>query len=114
MEQLLPGTAYSIVRVRPAGLSLEAFADASLTHPDLVCRLVRLGLLDAERDPSGALWFPPAQLAALARLQRLREGLSLNYAALGLVTDLLDRIAELEQALRTRHDTGGRRWTPTA
>ena len=28
----------------------------------------------------------------IARIQRLRAGLALNYAALGLVLDLLDRI----------------------
>jgi hypothetical protein len=34
-------------------------------------------------------------------MQRLHAGFALNYAALGLVTDLLDRIAALEAALRT-------------
>ncbi|MFD2353761.1 chaperone modulator CbpM [Nonomuraea ferruginea] len=33
-------------------------------------------------------------------MQRLHEGLSINYAAIGVVIDLLDRIAELETALR--------------
>jgi hypothetical protein len=75
---------------------------------------VRLGLLDPERDPSGRLWFPPAQVAAYARIERLRTGLCLNYAALGLVVELLDRIAELERESRIQHHTGGRKWTPTA
>jgi hypothetical protein len=35
-------------------------------------------------------------------MQRLRAALPLNYAALGLVCDLLDRITELETALRIR------------
>jgi hypothetical protein len=39
-------------------------------------------------------------LATAARIQRLRAGFSLNYAAVGLVMDLLDRIEELETALR--------------
>ena len=38
----------------------------------------------------------------MARVQRLRAGFALNYAAIGLVTDLLDRIAVLEAALRRR------------
>jgi len=38
----------------------------------------------------------------------LRAGLSLNYAAIGLVLDLLDRIDELEEASRR---TGSRTWT---
>ena len=52
------------------------------------------------RDAAGELWFSRSQLAAIARVQRLRAGFALNYAAIGLVTDLLDRIAVLEAALR--------------
>jgi chaperone modulatory protein CbpM len=81
-------------------LDLGTFARATGTHPDLVCRLVTLGILDARQDPSGDLRFATSQLARLARVQRLRAGLALNYAAVGLVIDLLDRIAILEAALR--------------
>jgi DNA-binding transcriptional MerR regulator len=66
-----------------------------------MCRLVALGLVDADRDAGGQLWFSPAQLAVMARIQRLRAGLALNYAAIGLVSDLLDRITVLETALRS-------------
>jgi hypothetical protein len=91
-------------------LDVAAFAQATGMHPDLVTRLVALGLLDVERDSRGRPVFPANQIAAAARLQRLREGLSLNYAALGLVVDLLDRIAALEAALRsgTRRPGGSR------
>ncbi len=75
-------------------------------HPDLIRRLVALGLIDARRDPAGELWFSRSELAAVARVQRLRAGFALNYAALGLVTDLLDRIAVLEAALRTAQRRG--------
>jgi chaperone modulatory protein CbpM len=94
-------------------LSLDAFAAASGLHPEHVRRLVALGLLEAHPDAVGELCFPPAQLAAAARIQRLRAGLSLNYAALGLVLDLLDRIAVLEAALRRAPRTGkaGQPWT---
>jgi len=85
---------------RPVRLDLESFARVTGTHPDLVRRLVTLGLLDAETDAAGRLWFAPAQRAAMARAQRLRAGFGLNYAALGLVADLLDRIAKLEMAAR--------------
>jgi chaperone modulatory protein CbpM len=102
----------SFALVRPVRLDLESFARAAGLHPDLVRRLVALGLLDAAPDAAGELWFAPAQLAVAARLQRLRAGFGLNYAALGIVMDLLDRIAELEAALRHRSDTtGGRSWT---
>jgi len=61
---------------------------------------VTLGVLDADTDAAGRLWFAPSQRAAMARVQRLRAGFGLNYAAIGLVTDLLDRIAVLEAAAR--------------
>jgi len=87
----------------PTGLlSLDYFARRCGLHPELVQRFVTLGLVPAVRDADGELWFDPAQVAAVARLQRLRATLPLNYAALGLVCDLLDRITELETALRVR------------
>jgi len=89
---------YAIIRA--ARLSLDEFALMSGLHPDLVRRLVTLGLIDADRDTAGELWFSRGDLAAAARIQRLRAGFALNYAAIGLVTDLLDRIAVLEAALR--------------
>lgn len=102
---------------RPRRLGLDAFARSAGLHPELVRRFVALGLLDAESGPAGELWFSPAQLPAAARLCRLRAGFALNYAALGLVVDLLDRIAALESALRTTRSPappGGTPWTPNA
>jgi hypothetical protein len=89
---------YAIVRA--SRLSLEEFALLSGLHPDLIRRLVALGLVNADRDTAGELWFSRGEFAAVARVQRLRAGFALNYAAIGLVTDLLDRIAVLEAALR--------------
>lgn len=88
----------------PDRLSLARFAGQAQLHPDLALRLVALGLLDAERDAYGRLWFAPAQLATAARIQRLRAGLALNYAAIGLVLDLLDRVEALEAAARGGSD----------
>lgn len=94
---------YSLARiVRTDRLDPDAFARAAGLHPDLVRRLVALGLLEPATDESGRMWLPRSQLATVARIQRLRATLPLNYAALGLVIDLLDRIAELEAALRRR------------
>jgi DNA-binding transcriptional MerR regulator len=108
---------YALVpNATPVRLDLESFARATGLHPDLVRRLVVLGLFEPDRDDSGGMWFAPAQLAAAARIQRLRAGFALNYAALALVIDLLDRVAELESAVRrgsaaTRRPTsGGTAW----
>ncbi|MEV4328392.1 chaperone modulator CbpM [Microbispora rosea] len=106
---------YPLVRLAQVDvghLDLESFSRATGLHPELVRRLVALGLIDAWTGFAGGLCFPPAQVAAVGRLQRLHAGLGVNYASLGLVTDLLDRIAELEAALRTHTRwTGDRSWT---
>jgi DNA-binding transcriptional MerR regulator len=94
-------------------LSLATFCHTGGVHPEMVQRLVALGILDSERDAAGNLWFGRDQLLALARIRRLRAGLGVNYAALGLVIDLLDRVAALERELRVTPSrrTGGRSWT---
>jgi chaperone modulatory protein CbpM len=92
---------------RPYRLSLESFSRLAGLHPELVVRLVRLGLLDASRGSRDELWFTAAEVHRAARIQRLRAGLTVNYAALGLVLDLLDRIDVLEAALRARPGTNG-------
>jgi chaperone modulatory protein CbpM len=108
------GSAIRYALARPHRLSLETTAARAGLHPDLVRRFVALSLLDASRDVHGRLWFDTEAPAVLARIQRLRCGLSLNYAAIGLVLDLLERISRLEAALHAagRTGTGGDpRWT---
>ena len=61
------------------GLDLDTFSRAAGMHPERVRWLVALGLLEAHADAAGELWFPPAQLSAAARVQRLRAGFGLNY-----------------------------------
>ena len=102
---------YPLMRRRRVELlDLDTFAARARLHPELVRRLVALGLLEAESDAADRLWLAPTELATLARIQRLRAGFSLNYAAVGLVLDLLDRIEALEAALRRRP---GRTAAPT-
>lgn len=95
----------TFVLARPLRLDLDSFSYATGLHPDLVVRLVALGLLDAEASDDHQLRFAPTEVARAFRIQRLRSGLSLNYAALGIVVDLLDRIDQLEAALRRRPTT---------
>jgi chaperone modulatory protein CbpM len=89
-------------------LTHEQFAVVTGLHPGMVAQLVALGLLDAHADVTGALTLPANQVARAARIVRLRAGLALNYTAVGVVLDLLDRITELEAALRARPN-GNRR-----
>ena len=97
---------YPLVRKpESALLDVEEFARRCGLHPELVRRFWALGLIPAARHVDGSLWFSPAQVPAVARLERLHAALPLNYAALGLVCDLLDRITDLETALGGRGRT---------
>jgi DNA-binding transcriptional MerR regulator len=104
-------TAPRYVLARRPGIQLDVFATRCSLHPDVVRRLVALGLLACQQDARGDLWFEPSALVTVARIQRLRTGLGLNYAAIGLVLDLLDRIEELESASRRRRTS---LWTSTS
>jgi chaperone modulatory protein CbpM len=95
---------------RPFRLSLDSYASITGVHPDLVRRFIALGLLEMTRDAEGGLWFEPSQVSAMARIQRLHSELNLNYASLGLIIDLLDRIAQLERSQRHSAGRGGDRW----
>ncbi|MBW0088782.1 hypothetical protein I4I73_10320 [Pseudonocardia sp. KRD-184] len=83
-------------------LSQAEFARRSGLHPEHLHRLFALGLLRATPDADGRLSFPVGELAAVHRIERLRAELPVNYAALGLIVELLDRISRLEMALRTQ------------
>ena len=96
---------------RRPDLHLDVFATRCGLHPDMVRRLVALGLVTCRQDARGDLRFEPSALLTVARIQRLRTGLGLNYAAIGLVLDLLDHIEELESASRQRRTS---RWTSTS
>jgi len=104
-------TAPRYVLARRPGIQLDVFATRCGLHPDMVRRLVALGLLACQQDARGDLWFEPSALVTVARIQRLRTGLGLNYAGIGLVLDLLDRIEELESASRRRRTS---LWTSTS
>ncbi|MGZ4690413.1 MAG: chaperone modulator CbpM [Acidimicrobiia bacterium] len=102
----------STALTRPVRLDLQSFSRAVGLHPEIVHHLIALGLLETTRTTTGELWFAPDQVAAAAHIRRLRAGFGLNYAAIGLVVDLLDRVARLEAALRARSQTpGGPSWT---
>ncbi|GAB2452984.1 DNA-binding transcriptional MerR regulator [Conyzicola lurida] len=96
---------------RPYRLSLDSYARITGVHPDLVRRLVALGLLEISRDAEGRLWFDPSQVREMATIQRLHLRLNLSYASLGLVMDLLERISDLERLQRRTRSDRGIPWT---
>jgi hypothetical protein len=101
-----------LLPVRRARLDLGAAAAQSGLHPDLVERFVDLGLVPWTKDAAGRLWFAPDAPAQILRIVRLHADLALNYAAIALVLQLLDRIETLEGRRRILETEGGRPpWT---
>ncbi|MGH1550811.1 chaperone modulator CbpM [Leifsonia poae] len=97
-----------LLPVIPPRLDLGMVALAARVHPELVRRFVELGLVPAAADASGRLWFTPDAPEQVRRIVRLHADLSLNYAAVALVIDLLARIDVLEaqrSVIRPRRET---------
>ena len=72
------------------------------THPGLVHRFVRLGLVDPV-DTQGApeQWlFRSEAVPLIAKIIRLRNELGINYSGVGVVLELLERINTLENRIR--------------
>jgi len=109
MTETTTGTRWPLAR--PYRLSLDSYARITGVHPELIRRLVALGLLEITRDAEGNLWFAPSQVREMATIQRLHLRLNLTYASLGLVMDLLDRISDLEESQRRSRSERGLRWT---
>jgi chaperone modulatory protein CbpM len=66
-----------------------------------VRRYLEFGLFEPHSaGKSGPARFDPASAARVARAERLRQDLGLNYAGAVVVCELLDRISELESRLK--------------
>lgn len=81
-------------------IEFDAFARVCEIPPELLDRLVALGLVDVVADAQGNRWLERRQVAVVARVRRLRAGLGLSYSSIAVVTELIDRIDELEERLR--------------
>ena len=62
----------------------------------LVRRYLEFGLFEAHPEPAESPRYHPSGAARVARAERMRRDLGLNYAGAVLVCELLDRIRELE------------------
>jgi chaperone modulatory protein CbpM len=62
----------------------------------LVRRYLEFGLFEPHPEQSEAPRYDPRNAARVARAERLRRDLGLNYAGAVLVCELIDRIRELE------------------
>jgi len=62
----------------------------------VVRRYLEFGLFEPHPEPAEAPRYDPLTAARIARAERLRRDLGLNYAGAVLVCELLDRLRELE------------------
>lgn len=96
---------FYIVRVeetrRPSLLTVEELACRCGVHPELIDRLSRLGLIDAaDWDLSGEALFHREAITVIGRIMRLRNELGVNYAGVGVILELMERIEALEANIR--------------
>jgi len=84
---------------RPGLLTLAEIAQQTGVHPELVERMVEMGLIEPEQCQPEML-FSPATVAYVSRALRLRNQLGINWNGVGVVMDLLERISQLEDELR--------------
>jgi DNA-binding transcriptional MerR regulator len=77
---------------------MEEVARRCALHPELIRRLMALGLIDPVDGSTE--FFPPEVTLRIQRILRLRRDLGVNYNAVALILDLLDRIDTLEARLR--------------
>jgi hypothetical protein len=90
----------TLVPRRSALLGADAVGRQSGLHPEVVVRLVRLGVVDAAGGTARAPLFTRDAPSRLARAARLRRDLGLGYGGALLACELLDRIEALEERLR--------------
>ena len=87
-------------------VGIEVLAREADLHPNLVRRLIGLGLIAPCGGTDASPRYRRGDAALLARAVRLRRDLGLNYAGAVLACELLARIEALE---RRRPTTNGRR-----
>src|SRR6478672_8342812 len=103
---------WSLVLRRPGGdrrtATLDTLAREAGLHPDLVLRLVRLGLVEPVGGTPQEPLFAIDAAARLARAARLRRDFGIDYAGAVLASELLARIERLEARL-SRYERPPRR-----
>ena len=86
--------------IRAELIGIEQLADDAGLHPQVVHRLIGLGLIECSGGTSGAPLFRRDDAVVLARAARLRRDLGLNFAGAVLASELLARIDKLESRMR--------------
>lgn len=99
---------YYLVLRRPSAqgdlLDLMETARQACVHPELLQRMVDLGLIEPQQS-SPEILFASEAVGIIGKAVRLRYQLGINWAGVGLVLDLLERIETLEREIdRLKND----------
>jgi len=83
-------------------LRLREIATRCMIQPDLVSHFVRFGLVDPiEWTENPEEWrFESQTVLLIQKIIRLQSDLEINYAGIGVILELLDRIETLEKRIR--------------
>lgn len=81
-------------------VELTALARRAGVRVALVRRYLEFGLFEAHTEEGATPRYDPGSAARVARAERLRRDLGLNYAGAVLACELIDRIRQLEARAR--------------
>jgi DNA-binding transcriptional MerR regulator len=77
-------------------VELTVVAQLAGVRISVVRRYLEFGLIEPQPEPADAARYDPHSVGRIARAERLRQDLGLNFAGAVLACELLDRIRELE------------------
>jgi MerR family transcriptional regulator, heat shock protein HspR len=82
-------------------LTIREVAYSCDVRPELVSRLVALGLLDpVGYNVDREVLFEAGAVLLLRKILRLRHDLGINYAGIGVVLELMERMERMEERIR--------------
>ena len=87
-------------------LTLEEAAGRAGLHPVLVERFVDFGLIEPAERTGEEMRFDAASLPRLIAISRLRADLGVNLQGVGVILDLVDRLAALQRELESLRERG--------
>ena len=85
-------------------LTLATVAEALGARPQLIARLVRLGVVEAIDNDVEEPMLRTRSVIRLRRMARLRRDLGVNFAGAAVIIELVDRIEELNREVAELHE----------
>ncbi|HZS09195.1 MAG TPA: chaperone modulator CbpM [Blastocatellia bacterium] len=87
----------TLCRVEHEQLTLDHLASCAGLHPTLVERYVEHGLIEPAQCAGSRALFDAECIPRLRAIERLRHDLGVNLAGVGVILDLLDRMARTQR-----------------